>query len=112
MHELRADNLIVGVEVERELHADEPERRQRLLRRRFLFELVVLHRRLAEQKREERIGRGDARRKRRVEPLHGREVWRGQRRAASPTGPSRLFRPSPPVRPPPPFPPLPPSLPF
>lgn len=39
--ELRANNLIVGVEVEGELDAFERERRQRLLLRGFIFQLGV-----------------------------------------------------------------------
>ena len=44
LRELRPDHFVVSVEVEGELHAIETERRQRLLRLRPAFELLVLRR--------------------------------------------------------------------
>ena len=48
VRELGANDLVIGVDVERNLHARQCEGRQRLLRRSFAFQLLVPFGRMAE----------------------------------------------------------------
>src|SRR5262245_44842313 len=86
--ELRANDLVIGVEVECELDAFERERRQRLLLRGFLFQLGVFDLGVAEEEFKEIILSGDIRRQGMVQPLHGGEFLRLDASAgAGPGGP-------------------------
>ena len=89
LRELRADDLVVGVDVEGQRHAVEPERRQRLPRLGLPLQLVVFDGRVAEEKLEERIAAGRAWRHGRVEPLGRGEVGRWNGAAATACGLSR-----------------------
>jgi len=82
LRETRAHDLIVCVDVERQLHAVEAERRQRILRVRFSFELAVLDWRPAEQQLEEFVRGGDDRSDRQIEALRRGEICRRDRSSA------------------------------
>ena len=87
--QLRPDDLVVDVDVEPERHVVQAEGRQRLLGGRFLPQLVVRHRRAAEQERQEFVGRRDVWRNRLVEAARRREIdRRGPCPAASATAPA------------------------
>src|SRR5262249_54169605 len=93
--ELRANDLVIGVEIEGELDAFERERRQRLLLRGLLFQLGVFDPGVAEYEFKEIVLSGDVRRQRMIEALDGGEVRRLY--SAAPAGcgaPGSAARPS------------------
>ena len=76
VRELGPDDLVVDVDIDRQAHVVQAERWQRLLRRRFPFELVITGGRPAEEECQEFVRTGDVGSNRLIEPARRREVDR------------------------------------